>query len=452
MQIDYNEFNYLISKCQDMSNLLMHCKTKITSLMSENEYSQIKDISPTYYMKLSLKLKFIKTKINITQNLLNKIIDFCKYLITMYEDADGRLANAADLFRDSTKFINSNLLLTGRGAAGFVTSAYLQDLNNGLNKNGLSYIDIFTDLKDEQYQTIINNALILSSALGLSVKCYLGESFTTESEKLLRIKKHSREVRPEIKDKYLTPHNLEELIYNFELVNRIGGDDEMAMRIISKTDEYGNVISMTVIMPPTHGFETPNSWQQDGGLMVDNAPILENAKLAIEKEFAKLGMVDGKDIPIMIGGFSQGGLAAAAFSQKYQNDFNISQVVTVGSPIGIFSGIPKSTNVIAFEFDDDIVPKLDLTKNPIANNWETIKIDNGKYGVPGGFNYFGDTDDRRKYADANPLTAGQAHNAGKYADAAASDMYAAKNPNNTNEFFSNRGDGSDMLISDYFMH
>ncbi|TFC26040.1 hypothetical protein E3O25_11720 [Cryobacterium sp. TMT1-3] len=78
------------------------------------------------------------------------------------------------------------------------------------------------------------------------------------------------------------------------------------------------------------------------------------------------------DAPVMLAGFSQGGIVAAAFAENRSDTYNVVQVLTAGSPIGNFD-IPHDISVIASEADP--VSGADGTQNP--ERWETLTADNG---------------------------------------------------------------------------
>lgn len=67
------------------------------------------------------------------------------------------------------------------------------------------------------------------------------------------------------------------------------------------------------------------------------------------------------DAPVMLTGHSQGGMIAAqlASDPSFNSHFNVTNVMTVGSPIDINS-IDPSINVLAAQHQHDIVPRLDL--------------------------------------------------------------------------------------------
>jgi hypothetical protein len=77
--------------------------------------------------------------------------------------------------------------------------------------------------------------------------------------------------------------------------------------------------------------------------------------------------------PVMLMGHSQGGITAAdmAADPAYRSRFNITSVVTAGSPIGHVQ-IPGNVSVLSLEENQDIVPKLDGADNPDTPNWITV--------------------------------------------------------------------------------
>lgn len=78
--------------------------------------------------------------------------------------------------------------------------------------------------------------------------------------------------------------------------------------------------------------------------------------------------------PVMLTGHSQGGITAAAMASDpgLRDAYNITSVVTGGSPIGRFD-IPSDVSVLSLEHDQDIVPKVDTADNPDEPNWITVK-------------------------------------------------------------------------------
>jgi hypothetical protein len=102
----------------------------------------------------------------------------------------------------------------------------------------------------------------------------------------------------------------------------------------------------------------------------DHSPRIDGVTRALE-----LAGV-GPDEPVMLVGHSQGGLVALRAAEQYAHDgaFNITHVVTAGSPIARMS-VPESVSVLAFENRYDIVPQLDGQPSPDQRNRITVLID-----------------------------------------------------------------------------
>jgi hypothetical protein len=88
----------------------------------------------------------------------------------------------------------------------------------------------------------------------------------------------------------------------------------------------------------------------------------------------------GENDPVMLVGHSQGGLIALNLAERAtsgQLPYRIEHAVTFGTPAGLHSakGLP---NVVSFENRSDLVPQLDLRKNPSEHNWATLEGEHGE--------------------------------------------------------------------------
>lgn len=83
-------------------------------------------------------------------------------------------------------------------------------------------------------------------------------------------------------------------------------------------------------------------------------------------------------MPVMLVGHSQGGMVAVSMARDYvaSGTFNITHVVTAGSPIGSLD-IPSSVQVLALENRGDLVPRADGADNPVRTNVLTVGVDRG---------------------------------------------------------------------------
>lgn len=160
-----------------------------------------------------------------------------------------------------------------------------------------------------------------------------------------------------------------------------------------KTNGYTVIFPATVgdIPPNKWATNSLNNWGSNNYAIKKQSALVAEARGILERKAKEDGQ-DIKNINIMTVGFSQGGINAASFASKYENELNIKQVVTLGSPIAHFK-IEKA-NVLAYEqkhAKNDIVPYLDTPyslprmdgwrlllpgQNKNSHNWQTIKVDN----------------------------------------------------------------------------
>ncbi|WP_239341506.1 GPI inositol-deacylase [Frankia sp. CiP3] len=82
------------------------------------------------------------------------------------------------------------------------------------------------------------------------------------------------------------------------------------------------------------------------------------------------------DAPVLLAGHSQGGITAASLASDptFRREFNVTNIVTAGSPIGRFD-IPDDVHVLSLEHTRDTVPRLDGTPNPDRPGWVTVQRD-----------------------------------------------------------------------------
>jgi hypothetical protein len=89
---------------------------------------------------------------------------------------------------------------------------------------------------------------------------------------------------------------------------------------------------------------------------------------------------------VMIVGHSQGGMIAvdAARDAVESGRFNVTHVITAGSPIGLTVGaLPSRVQVLALESSEDVVPHLDGRANPDLPNVTTATSNRGAGTVAG---------------------------------------------------------------------
>ena len=97
----------------------------------------------------------------------------------------------------------------------------------------------------------------------------------------------------------------------------------------------------------------------------------------IEAAMARAGVPPGA--PVMLVGHSLGGMTAAALAADpaFRQRFNVTQVVTAGSPIARFE-VPAGVQVLAVENRNDLVPALDGADNPDRANVTTLTFSANK--------------------------------------------------------------------------
>lgn len=81
----------------------------------------------------------------------------------------------------------------------------------------------------------------------------------------------------------------------------------------------------------------------------------------------------GRGDRVVFVGHSQGGMIAANLVSKPQ-PYRVAGLVTFGAPLAQLEGRLK-VPVLAIEHKGDVVPKLPLKVNPIAENWATVATD-----------------------------------------------------------------------------
>jgi Alpha/beta hydrolase len=154
-----------------------------------------------------------------------------------------------------------------------------------------------------------------------------------------------------------------------------GDDNNIDVRKIIGTD---GKISYIVDIPGTRVWNAPGentNSANDLGTNVDamagNPTVLEKG---IQEALRRSGV--GPNDPVMLVGHSQGGIVAARAANDFVTggQYNVTHVVTAGSPIGRVT-VPDNVQVLSLENRNDIVPHLDASDNPDTANRTTITFD-----------------------------------------------------------------------------
>ncbi|WP_296603916.1 hypothetical protein [Nocardioides sp.] len=126
-------------------------------------------------------------------------------------------------------------------------------------------------------------------------------------------------------------------------------------------------------------------WTQDGDIR-DLATDLVSAsghqtayQQGILEAMAQAGV--GAGDPVLLVGHSLGGMEAAAILGQGGDGFNVTHVVTAGSPTAQVDGFPVGSHVLSLEHHGDVVPLVDGAPNPDSVQQATVTFDDGPTGI-----------------------------------------------------------------------
>ena len=141
-----------------------------------------------------------------------------------------------------------------------------------------------------------------------------------------------------------------------------------AVRIV-RINHPGEPPSWIVVIPGTDFGGTPGDPSNTGAnvplMLAHRSDLLDE----IRRTMHDAGIKPGD--PVMVSGFSQGGIAAMALASDPQG-FHITNVLTAGSPVGWFDP-PDGVKITSIEHAGDPVPSwLDLRENPDTSDWDTF--------------------------------------------------------------------------------
>ncbi|BCW39426.1 hypothetical protein StoSoilB3_09610 [Arthrobacter sp. StoSoilB3] len=140
----------------------------------------------------------------------------------------------------------------------------------------------------------------------------------------------------------------------------IAGTEDTGIRITT-VDKPGSPPAYIISIPGT------TRWMPDGAAnptdLTGNLELaggnLSTAAQAVRIAMEKAGIP--QDAPVMLSGHSQGGMIATALASdsSFTDRFNVTNVVTYGSPVDS-APIPASIDVLALQHAGDPVPQVDL--------------------------------------------------------------------------------------------
>lgn len=150
-------------------------------------------------------------------------------------------------------------------------------------------------------------------------------------------------------------------------------------------DANGKITGYVVDIPGTKEWNAPFTTKgaNDTGTNIDamagNNTVLQKG---IEEALRRAGAQD-TGVPVMLVGHSQGGIVAAqATGDLVASGYNVTHVLTAGSPVGRID-VPDDVQVLSLENRNDIVPRLDASDNPDSSNRTTVQFDNQRNTVGG---------------------------------------------------------------------
>lgn len=149
------------------------------------------------------------------------------------------------------------------------------------------------------------------------------------------------------------PHDLFSLMLSSAQIDALGSKDEAVIRIIeSSNGSYTVQIPSTQEWSPYATIANPNDLTSDLRAMNGDQTALTEAVYAA---MAAAEIPPGA--PVMLDGFSLGGITAASIAAN-DTEYNITQLMTVGAPIGNFD-LPEDLQVVELASDQDIVAAID---------------------------------------------------------------------------------------------
>jgi hypothetical protein len=179
------------------------------------------------------------------------------------------------------------------------------------------------------------------------------------------------------------PRNLRNLLDELAHRNDTSGVDPDKRPIgsnidVRKVTNPDGKVSYIVDIPGTKVWNLPgdnkgsvNDLGANLNAMTGNPTTLEKG---VRDALSRAGA--GPHDPVMLVGHSQGGIVAARAANDFvtSGQYNVTHVITAGSPIGRIP-IPDKVQVLSLENSGDIVPHLDASDNPTTANRTTVTFD-----------------------------------------------------------------------------
>jgi len=171
------------------------------------------------------------------------------------------------------------------------------------------------------------------------------------------------------------PHSAADRISVEGNLDRVGEKDQTVVSIERVVGDDG-VERWVITLPSTQDWNVPGA--TDTGAVNDNGgnlTMMLTPEFATQYERAVLVAMEKAGItpddPIMLVGFSQGGILAGLMAQKHSSEYNIEAVLVAGAPIEAFD-IPRDISVLSVEHKNDLVHQADMHSGPNPPNIVTL--------------------------------------------------------------------------------
>lgn len=175
------------------------------------------------------------------------------------------------------------------------------------------------------------------------------------------------------------PADLEGLVRHLQEVAALSPDPDSAGNgtIEIQTVRDGGGVRHIVYLPGTDDITTM-PWTQDH----DVRDLAADFQLMAGQDNAyQQGILDamtqagiGHHEPVLLVGHSMGGMAAAAILGQ-GSEFDVTHVVTAGSPTAQVPSFPEGSHVLSLEHQGDVVPLTDGAANPDGTEQVTVTFD-----------------------------------------------------------------------------
>ncbi|RLK48933.1 EI24 domain-containing protein [Microbacterium telephonicum] len=209
--------------------------------------------------------------------------------------------------------------------------------------------------------------MIAALVVGILAGFLLGSILSDVTKKDPAVDEYDRTSDEELTDRG-EPSDLAHVLKDAGYVDSLGhltndSADETVIKVTKVVDADG-VVRWRVALPSTQ--EWLSRFNGDQGAVNDldsNLALMLTPSLRSQYERAVLAAMQqagvGADDPVMLVGFSQGGIMAGHLA-AYNSDYTWDAVVVAGAPIDSMP-IPSTTKVVSVQHDWDPVPRLDST-------------------------------------------------------------------------------------------